>query len=391
MDQIDATQWIGRIENVRDWFDMMIMSTEGARIAARLMSVDELGMELRRQQAVLQTLINRHGSEETETEAEPGPEPEPQLVAIRHQIKEAGVVTVWSPSGQEWSWTTPLTETQVDAIMGKIESTRGTVQIGTGSWTYHPTLGWTYMPEAEPEAEPEAQPIELRISEEDCLVDRAQEWLRKYDPNPIIVTGEHLLAGIDLEIDIMVRRHVVDTIHELGNTLASSTNPNAQRWMLKYYIFEEETRENSMWEPEGGVVWMCKEGSHILVMGMTRHQILEDEMRLKGLFERLKPAGLDALVSAVSHVESPKANPEYNHHTWPSPIPRLLVIYLNMTTNKRIKHIDALKLLANRLGCSVEEFRTKSRQEVSKHLFGAQYDPNDHYHRGVRYILNQSY
>jgi len=388
VDKMDATQWIDRIESTRDWFDMMTMSVEGARIAARLMSVDELGMELRRQQAVLQTLINRHGLEETESG--PEPEPEPQLVAIRHQIKEASDVTVWSPSGQEWRWSSPFTETRVDTIMGKIESTRGTVQIGTGSWTYHPTLGWTFEPEAEaqPEAQPEADTIELSISpdsESDCLEDRAQEWLRQFDPEPVIITGEHLITGLYLEVDIMERTQVVATIHELSDTLTYSSNPIAHQWMLMYCKFDGEIRKNPMWEPEGGVVWMCKEGLRILVTEMDRRQILEEEIRLKGLFERLKkPTGLDTLVSAVSHVESPKQNPNYyNHRTWPSPIPRLLVIHLNLTTNKRIKHADALALLASCYNCSVEEFLTKSREEVAKQLIGGNY-----MHCGIRKVLS---
>jgi hypothetical protein len=65
----------------------------------------------------------------------------------------------------------------------------------------------------------------------------------------------------------------------------------------------------------------------------------------------------------------PKPRPPYNHHIWPSPLPRLMVLELRRTDNKRIPHDRALALLAERFRCSVEEFLTKSRQEVAEVLF----------------------
>ena len=83
---------------------------------------------------------------------------------------------------------------------------------------------------------------------------------------------------------------------------------------------------------------------------------------------------------AVPEQDSPPAGtavprPPYNHHIWPSPLPRLMVLALRMTDDKRIPHARALALLADRMNCSVDVFLTKSRREVAKVLF-----PYNNYH-----------
>jgi len=67
--------------------------------------------------------------------------------------------------------------------------------------------------------------------------------------------------------------------------------------------------------------------------------------------------------------------PPYNHHIWPSPLPRLMVLALGRTDDKRIPHARALALLADRMNCSVDVFLTKSRREVAEVLF-----PYNNYH-----------
>jgi hypothetical protein len=59
----------------------------------------------------------------------------------------------------------------------------------------------------------------------------------------------------------------------------------------------------------------------------------------------------------------------YTNWAWPSPLPRLMVLELGMTTNKRIKHVQAIRLLAQRLGCSFLDFVSKEREEVAAILF----------------------
>lgn len=71
----------------------------------------------------------------------------------------------------------------------------------------------------------------------------------------------------------------------------------------------------------------------------------------------------------------PEPRPPYNHHMWPSPLPRLMVLALRMTDDKRIPHARALALLADRMNCSVDVFLTKSRREVAEVLF-----PYNNYH-----------
>ena len=69
-----------------------------------------------------------------------------------------------------------------------------------------------------------------------------------------------------------------------------------------------------------------------------------------------------------------KPRPPYNHYTWPSPLPRLMVLALRWTDDKRIPHDRALALLAERFRCSVDEFLTKSRREVAEVLFPFQFN-----------------
>lgn len=59
----------------------------------------------------------------------------------------------------------------------------------------------------------------------------------------------------------------------------------------------------------------------------------------------------------------------YTHSTWPSPLPRLMALELGLSTNKRLKHIQAIHLLAERLGCTIFEFLRMDRKEVAKKLF----------------------
>lgn len=59
----------------------------------------------------------------------------------------------------------------------------------------------------------------------------------------------------------------------------------------------------------------------------------------------------------------------YNHHNWPSPLPKIIVLFLRITDKKRICHQDAIELLAARLSCSVKEFLIMSRRKVAEILF----------------------
>jgi hypothetical protein len=73
----------------------------------------------------------------------------------------------------------------------------------------------------------------------------------------------------------------------------------------------------------------------------------------------------------------------YSNYTWPSPLPRLMVLELGLTTDKRIKHVEAINLLARRLRCTPFEFISKERREVGEHLFPLGYNN----WRGARKIL----
>ena len=55
--------------------------------------------------------------------------------------------------------------------------------------------------------------------------------------------------------------------------------------------------------------------------------------------------------------------------TWPSPLPRLVVLELGLSTNKRIKHVEAISLLAKKLRCSFLDFLEMERKEVAKKLY----------------------
>jgi hypothetical protein len=59
----------------------------------------------------------------------------------------------------------------------------------------------------------------------------------------------------------------------------------------------------------------------------------------------------------------------YTCEDWPSPLPRLMALELGLSTNKRLKHIQAIHLLSRRLGCTIFEFLTKEREEVAAILF----------------------
>jgi len=87
-----------------------------------------------------------------------------------------------------------------------------------------------------------------------------------------------------------------------------------------------------------------------------------------------RPAG----TAVPAGTAEPEPRPPYNHHMWPSPLPRLMVLALRMTDDKRIPHARALALLANRMQCSVDVFLTKSRREVAEVLFPF----NNHYGKG---------
>jgi hypothetical protein len=117
--------------------------------------------------------------------------------------------------------------------------------------------------------------------------EKAKEWLQKFDPCPMMINEQYLMTGLDLEIDTMARSDIVKNIHLLADIFAESTHVLAQLWMKSYDVFQKKSRDIPLWEPEGGVEWFYRDGSHILVRTMGRHQILEEEMRLKGLFERL--------------------------------------------------------------------------------------------------------
>jgi hypothetical protein len=55
---MDSSQWLERFPQIASGIEMVTMIQEGARIMADLMSVDELGEELRRQQALIARLHN---------------------------------------------------------------------------------------------------------------------------------------------------------------------------------------------------------------------------------------------------------------------------------------------------------------------------------------------
>jgi hypothetical protein len=120
--------------------------------------------------------------------------------------------------------------------------------------------------------------------------EKAHEWLETFDPCPMIINEQYLMTGLDLEIDLMSRSTIVQNIHQLADIFAESTHALAQLWMKSYSVFQKNSRTNPLWEPEGGVEWFYRDGSHILVRTMGRHQILEEEIRLKGLFETLLKA-----------------------------------------------------------------------------------------------------
>jgi hypothetical protein len=120
--------------------------------------------------------------------------------------------------------------------------------------------------------------------------EKAHEWLETFDPCPMIINEQHLMTGLDLEIDLMSRSTIVQNIHQLADIFAESTHALAQLWMTRYSEFQKNALTNPLWEPEGGVEWMYREGTRILVRTMGRHQILEEEIRLKGLFETLLKA-----------------------------------------------------------------------------------------------------
>jgi hypothetical protein len=120
--------------------------------------------------------------------------------------------------------------------------------------------------------------------------DKVNEWLQKFDPCPMMINEQYLMTGLDLEIDTMSRSDIVQNIHQLSDIFSESTHVLAQLWMKSYDIFQKNSRTNPLWEPEGGVEWFYRDGSHILVRTMGRHQILEEEIRLKGLFETLLKA-----------------------------------------------------------------------------------------------------
>jgi len=86
-----------------------------------------------------------------------------------------------------------------------------------------------------------------------------------------------------------------------------------------------------------------------------------------------------------------KSRPDYNHQTWPSPIPKLLVkrIYycINITVPKRITHQQALEILAKQFNCSVEEFLKKGKKEV----YGRWFTINSPYGVYVQDPFNSGY
>ena len=66
----------------------------------------------------------------------------------------------------------------------------------------------------------------------------------------------------------------------------------------------------------------------------------------------------------------------YNHPIWPSPLPKVIALYLRLSSHKRLRHESALALLAQRLSCSVEEFLKLSRRHVADRLFPGHFERN---------------
>jgi hypothetical protein len=94
--------------------------------------------------------------------------------------------------------------------------------------------------------------------------------------------------------------------------------------------------------------------------------------------------------AAVSDVTTPKVTRFvrnlYTNWAWPSPLPRLMALELRLTTDKRIRHVEAISLLAQRLRCTPFEFISKDRREVAEILFPVSYW-GDGKKFGVRRIL----
>lgn len=128
---------------------------------------------------------------------------------------------------------------------------------------------------------------------------------------------------------------------------------------------------------------------------MTPEEIQEELKHRLLLLSKLKARAAPSPIAVAEPIEvevpepEPEAVPEpdsrpagtaeprppYNHHIWPSPLPRLMVLALRRTDDKRIPHARALALLADRMNCSVDVFLTKSRREVAEVLF-----PYNNYH-----------
>ena len=77
----------------------------------------------------------------------------------------------------------------------------------------------------------------------------------------------------------------------------------------------------------------------------------------------------------------------YTGGNWPSPLPRLMVLELGMTTNKRIPHIQAIHMLAKSTGLTFYEFLSKGRREVGETLFPLFYWSYGYKTYGVRRLL----
>jgi len=105
-----------------------------------------------------------------------------------------------------------------------------------------------------------------------------------------------------------------------------------------------------------------------LIRGLVVHEETDETVRLKVAAEwnELSEA---AVSDDTSRKVSRFVRDLYTHETWPSPLPRLMALELGLTTDKRIKHVKAIRLLAHHLGYTPFDFISKERREMAESLF----------------------
>ena len=129
------------------------------------------------------------------------------------------------------------------------------------------------------------------------------------------------------------------------------------------------------------------------LLPVITHEPTEEELRAAARLKVSDECDLAYRASLGEVVPSKRvsrfARHLYTCADWPSPLPRLMALELGLSTNKRLKHIQAIHLLSRRLGCTIFEFLTKEREEVAAILFprSPYYWSQDYKERGVRKLL----